>query len=235
MMLFVATTILAALVQSTAAKELSRELVDGADGNTCDEVITYVTEVAELGFYWVNASEPFLSTGDRTMFSQPVYSDLDSKTVIGNTYGNCFTTEPSVSNYCTVKVILDGYEDRMPGGWNHIGALLDPAPSTNPPAGAFDIASFSGSFANDFSKGTVRTFSVAGGIAGGIGGEVCLTRRSTPLPVPATPVGNGTDGIPCSNLFTWVRYFRQVVVSVDLLLWLDQSLTHAHFLFPLRH
>jgi hypothetical protein len=210
----VVTTILAALVQSTAAKGLAqvqgltsmdtRHLVEGADGNTCDEVITYVTDNTELAFYAVNASNPFSSRGDVTVFSQPVYSDLTTKTVIGSAYGNCFTTEPVVSNYCTIQVFLDGYEGKEPGGWNHIGTLFDPFPSANSPAGAFDIASFSGSFANDFSKGTVTTSSVAGGANGGIQGEACVRRRSMPLPVPATPAGTGKDGIACDRVLTYV-------------------------------
>jgi hypothetical protein len=76
-MLVVATTILAALVRSTTAKDLSqdlastRHLVDDADGFPCDDVITYVTDNAQLSFYLVNASEPFLSTGDRPCSPSP--------------------------------------------------------------------------------------------------------------------------------------------------------------------
>jgi hypothetical protein len=173
---------------------------------TCDEVITYVVEVAELGFYFVDPSEPFLSLGDQTVFSQPVYSDLDTKTVIGSVYGNCFNPEPTVSNYCTLQVFLDGYQGMMPGGWNHVGTLFDPSPSENPPEGKFDIASFRGSFANAFSKGTVKTTFVEGGdpSVGGLQGEVCLTRRSTPLPVPETPAGTGLDGIACDRVLNYV-------------------------------
>jgi hypothetical protein len=174
----------------TPLPEIEEPAGTGEDGNACDVVVNYVSDNSELGFYLINASAPFSSTGDLTHFSQPIYADLESREVIGSAYGSCVNTKPVVSNYCTVQVFLDGYEG-LSGGWNHIGTLLNPFPSETSPAGYFDIASFRGEMANNFSYGTVRTFAVDGGVAGGIGGEACL--RFTPPPAPDATDAPATD------------------------------------------
>jgi hypothetical protein len=169
-----------------------------------------VIDISELGFYFIDASAPFSSVGDMTMFSQPMYADLESRTELGMIYGSCTNTKVAESNYCTIQVMIDDYEG-LTGGWNYMGTVFNPAPATEPSTGAFDIASFRGAFLNAFEYGTVRTFAVDGGVAGGIGGEACLVQRETEIPGIEEPVGTGEDGNPCDVVVNYVTENSELI------------------------